>query len=196
MRLLVAGITGQLGAGIVESCDAELVDLVPLGAPARDAWASARLRSAFPDRADLAAEAVEGDVTARALGPGRGHAAAPGGRGRRRAQRRGRDQLGRRQAALHAVNVLGALRGYQLAQALGEAAGTRKLYCYASSIHAAGGAEGSLPELPFGRHEHRTAVRALEVARRERACWRRHGATPTTGPRCASHGSEDWWATR
>src|SRR5690606_22915275 len=57
----------------------------------------------------------------------------------------------------NAVNVIGALRGYQLARALGEAAGSRKLYCYASSIHAAGGAEGSLPELPFGRHENRTA---------------------------------------
>ena len=77
---------------------------------------------------------------------------------------------------LNAVNVIGALRGYQLAQALGEAAGTRKLYCYASSIHAAGGAQGSLPELPFGRHEHRTAyelskwlgeTNLLEKARRD-----------------------------
>ena len=77
---------------------------------------------------------------------------------------------------LHAVNVLGALRGYQLAQALGEASGTRKLYCYASSIHAAGGAQGSVPELPFGRHEHRTAYELskwlgetslLEKARRD-----------------------------
>ena len=58
---------------------------------------------------------------------------------------------------LNAVNVIGATRGYQLAKALGEAAGTRKLYCYASSIHAAGGAKGSLPEFPFGRHENRTA---------------------------------------
>ena len=58
---------------------------------------------------------------------------------------------------LNAVNVIGATRGYQLAKALGEAAGTRKLYCYASSIHAAGGAQGSLPEFPFGRHENRTA---------------------------------------
>ena len=68
------------------------------------------------------------------------------------------------------------MRGYQLAQALGEASGTRKLYCYASTIHAAGGAQGSLPELPFGRHEHRTAyelskwlgeTNLLEKARRD-----------------------------
>ena len=176
MRLLVAGITGQLGAGIVESCDAELVDLVPLARPLATRGASARLRSAFPDRADLGRR---------------------GGRGRRHAEHWGLDAATLRRLAvevdgvlnvagatnwagdkrqLHAVNVLGALRGYQLAQALGEAAGTRKLYCYASSIHAAGGAEGSLPELPFGRHEHRTAYELskwlgetslLEKARRD-----------------------------
>ena len=33
MRLLVAGITGQLGAGLVEACDPELVELVPLARP-------------------------------------------------------------------------------------------------------------------------------------------------------------------
>ena len=33
MKLLVAGITGQLGAGIIEACDPELIELMPLARP-------------------------------------------------------------------------------------------------------------------------------------------------------------------
>ena len=154
MRLLVAGITGQLGAGIVEACDSELVELVPLARPLATRSASARVRAAFPE---LAAEAVEGDVTAE-------HWGLDAATIRRLAVEvdgvlnvAGATNWAGDKRGLHAVNALGAVRGYQLARTLGEASGTRKLYCYASSIHAAGGAQGSLPELPFGRHEHRTA---------------------------------------
>jgi nucleoside-diphosphate-sugar epimerase len=173
MRLLVAGITGQLGAGIVESCDHELVELVPLARPLATRSASARLRAAFPG---LAAEAVQGDVTQE-------HWGLDAATIRRLAVEvdgvlnvAGATNWAGDKRALHAVNATGALRGYQLAHALGEASGTRKLYCYASSIHAAGGAQGSLPELPFGRDEHRTAYELskwlgetslLEKARRE-----------------------------
>lgn len=157
MRLLVAGITGQLGAGIVETCDRALVDCVPLARPISTRGAGARLKSAFPDRSDLADNAVEGDVT-------REHWGLDAASVRRLSVEvdgvlnvAGATNWAGDRRQLNAVNVIGAMRGYELAQALGEAAGTRKLYCYASSIHAAGGAQGSLPEFPFGRHENRTA---------------------------------------
>lgn len=157
MRLLVAGITGQLGAGIVETCDRALVDLVPLARPIATRGAGARLRVAHPDRADLADDAVEGDVTR----PNWGLDVATI---RRLAVEvdgvvnvAGATNWAGDRRQLNAVNAIGAMHGYRLAQALGEASGGRKLYCYASSIHAAGGAQGSLPELPFGRHEHRTS---------------------------------------
>lgn len=157
MRLLVAGITGQLGAGIVETCDRALVDCVALARPIATRGAGARLRSAFPDRPDLADNAVEGDVT-------RGNWGLDAATIRRLAvdvdgvlNVAGATNWAGDRRQLNAVNVIGATHGYQLAQALGEAAGSRKLYCYASSIHAAGGAQGSLPEFPFGRHENRTA---------------------------------------
>jgi nucleoside-diphosphate-sugar epimerase len=157
VRLLVAGITGQLGAGIIETCDRALVDCVPLARPISTRGAGARLRSAFPDRPELADEAVEGDVTREnwGLDPATVRRLAVDVDGVLNVAGATNWAGDRRQ--LNAVNVIGATRGYQLAKALGEAAGTRKLYCYASSIHAAGGAQGSLPEFPFGRHENRTA---------------------------------------
>jgi nucleoside-diphosphate-sugar epimerase len=157
VRLLVAGITGQLGAGIVETCDRALVDCLPLARPIATRGVGARLRSAFPDRPGLAEGAVEGDVT-------RANWGLDAATVRRLAvdvdgvlNVAGATNWAGDRRQLNAVNVIGAMRGYQLAQALGEASGSRKLYCYVSSIHAAGGAQGSLPEMPFGRHEHRTA---------------------------------------
>lgn len=156
MRVLVAGITGQLGAGLVEIGDEVLADYLPVVRPMASRGPAARLQAAYPDRPGLAAEAIAGDVsrplwgidaaTIRRLAveadvilniAGETNWAAP----RRR---------------LDAVNVLGAVHGYELANQLQEVSGTPKLYCYASSIHAAGGAQGSLPEMPFSRDEHRT----------------------------------------
>lgn len=157
MRLLVSGITGQLGAGLVEAGDPALVEYVPLGRPIATRGPDARLRSAYPDRPELAEAVVEGDVTK----PNWGLDAATV---RRLAVEvdgvlniAGETNWTARRQQLDAVNVLGAVHGYELTRALEQAAGGRKLYCYASSIHAAGGAEGHLAEIPFGAHEHRTA---------------------------------------
>jgi thioester reductase-like protein len=176
VRLLVAGITGQLGAGIIEACDPELVELVPIARPLATRGPGARLKSAFPDRPELVENAIEGDVTAENWG-------LDAATIRRLAvdidgvlNVAGATNWAGDKRQLNAVNMIGAMRGYGLAQALGEASGTRKLYCYASTIHAAGGAQGSMPELPFGRHEHRTAyelskwlgeTNLLEKARRD-----------------------------
>ena len=155
----MAGITGQLGAGIIETCDRALVDCLPLARPIATRGAGARLRSAFPDRPDLADNAVEGDVTRENWGLDAATvrrlsvevdgvlnvAGATNWAGDRR--------------QLNAVNVIGAMRGYQLAKALGEAAGTRKLYCYTSSIHAA---THHAIKLRWNRRERRSA--ALQMA--------------------------------
>src|SRR5207237_166898 len=146
-----------LGAGLVEAADPALVDFVPLVRPLARRDARARLRSTYPERPELAAEAVEGDVTR----PGWGLDAATIRRlavevdGVINIAGETNWAAGRRQ--LDAVNVLGAVRGYEVTRALEEAAGSRKLYCWASSIHASGGAEGYLAEVPFGPHEHRTS---------------------------------------
>jgi len=150
-------MTGQLGAGLVEVADPALVDLVPLTRPIATRGPAARMRSAFPDRAELAEEAVQGDVT-------QPHWGLEPAAIRRLAfevdgvlDLAGETDWTARRRRLDAVNVLGAVRGYELARALQDAAGTRKLFCYASSVHAAGGAQGRLGEVPFGAHEHRTA---------------------------------------
>jgi len=157
VRLLVAGITGQLGAGLVEAADPALVEYMPLARPIATRAPDARLRSSYPDRPDLAECAVQGDVTR----PNWGLDAATI---RRLAvdvdgvlNVAGETNWAARRRQLDAVNVLGAIHGYELTRALERAGGGRKLYCYASSIHAAGAEEGRIAELPFGPHEHRTA---------------------------------------
>jgi nucleoside-diphosphate-sugar epimerase len=157
MRLLVAGITGQLGAGLVEIGREQHTDFVALVRPIATRAFDARLRSAYPERADLADAAVEGDVTR----PSWGLDAAT----IRRlavdvdgvANLAGETNWAAGRRALDAVNVLGAVHGYELARSLEQISGIRKLYCYASSIHAAGGATGRVPELALASHGHRTA---------------------------------------
>jgi thioester reductase-like protein len=156
MRLLIAGITGQLGAGLLEACDPALVDYVPLVRPIATRGAEVRLRSLYPERPDLATSVVEGDVTRPSWGLDTAMVRRLAVEVDGVANLAGETNwvAGRRQ--LDAVNVLGAVNGYELTRAFEEASGARKLYCYASSIHAAGGAMGRLAEAPFGPHEHRT----------------------------------------
>ncbi len=156
MRLLVAGITGQLGAGMVEVGREQHTDLVALVRPIATRAFDARLHSAYPQRPDLADTAVEGDVTR----PNWGLDAATIRRlavevdGVANLAGETNWAAGRRQ--LDAVNVIGAIHGYELARSLEQASGIRKLYCYASSIHAAGSATGRLAELPLASSRHRT----------------------------------------
>jgi nucleoside-diphosphate-sugar epimerase len=156
VRLLVAGMTGQLGAGLIEVSDPELVELVSLARPLATRGGGARLRAAYPTRPELADSAVDGDVTQPSwdLDDGTIRRLAMEVDGVLNAAGETNWAAGRRQ--LDAVNVLGAVRGYELACALEQAGGGRKLYCYCSSIHAAGTATGRLAEVPFDPHERRT----------------------------------------
>jgi len=156
MRLLVSGLTGQLGSGLVEAVPRELAELVPLVRPLASRDCAARLRAAFPASPELAARVVEGDVT-------RPHWGLDAATIRQLAidvdgvlNLAGETNWAAGRRELDATNVRGAVHGYALTQALEAASGARKLYCHVSSIHAAGATTGRVPETPFGADERRT----------------------------------------
>lgn len=156
MRILVAGLTGQLGHGLVEVAADRDVELVPLARRVGRRDARARLGRIFPAAPELAERTIEGDVTAPFWG-------LDGGRVRRLAgdldvvlDLAGETNWAAPVRRLTAVNVLGGINGQQLAAALGRD-GEPPLYCYASSIHAAGAVLGTVPELPFPARGERTA---------------------------------------
>lgn len=157
MRFLVAGVTGQLGAGVVEALPQTGHDAVALARAIGARSAQQRVARAHRGAASIAG-VVSGDVTlprwglsdadVRALAPEVDGVLDLAAETDWSAPRR----------RLHAVNFLGALHGLDVARALHDAGGGRcRLYCYASSIHAAGGRRGSIPEAPFGPDGARTA---------------------------------------
>jgi nucleoside-diphosphate-sugar epimerase len=152
MRALVAGLTGQLGtavAAVAEHCGVSIVPLVRRGRRGSPPFARA-----FPAYAD---GAVDGDVTQ-----------PDWGLDTRRITRLARSVdavvnlagatdwagSGRR---LYEANQLGARYGFDLTRRMQDVAGQRIAYCYASSIFAAGGMIGTIPETPLPVDRHRTA---------------------------------------
>jgi len=79
---------------------------------------------------------------------------------------------------LTAVNVLGALGGAQVAKELASD-GDAPLYCYASSIHAAGAVLGHVPELPFPANGERTAYEQAKWLAERRLLDAARDGTPT-----------------
>jgi nucleoside-diphosphate-sugar epimerase len=132
VKLLVAGMTGQLGAG--------LMDVLP---PGTTILPLLRKRSAGRHPVDpaLLADAVTGDVRAARWGvdPAAIDVDAV-------VNLAGETNWAGRSADLIGTNVLGAQHGYDLARELGVP------YLYASSIYVAGGMIGTIPEalLPSG----------------------------------------------
>lgn len=156
MRVLVAGITGQLGHGLVEVAGERGVELVPLARAVGRRDAPARIRRAFRDHPELAERTLEGDVTAPRWG-------LPDATLRTLAREvdvvldlAGETNWAAPTRRLLATNVTGATQGHEVARALRSAGGERVAYCYASSIHAAGGRLGRIPEAPFDAHGERT----------------------------------------
>lgn len=155
MRALVAGLTGQLGHGLVETAGDRL-EIVPLVRPVGRRGPARRVESAFRDRPELAAATVEGDVTQRRFG-------LDDEAVRRLAPEidvvlnvAGETDWAAPQRRLFGANVLGAANGLELARALHDAGGRCGLYCYASSIHAAGGMAGRIAEVQLGPDADRT----------------------------------------
>lgn len=156
MRVLVAGITGQLGHGLVEVAAEHDVELVPITRRVGRRDAKARLGRMFRDAPELAERAIEGDVTAPYWGLSAPRVRRLAGEVDAVLDIAGETNWAAPTRRLHAVNVLGALYGQQLAAAIGEH-GETPLFCYASSIHAAGAVRGQVSEQPFGASGERTA---------------------------------------
>ncbi|MEO3786701.1 SDR family oxidoreductase [Actinocorallia sp. B10E7] len=137
MRLLVAGMTGQLGAGITEVLP-EGTTVVPL--------LRARSSGRHPVDPALAATAVHGDVVRPMWGlvPEDLEVDAV-------VNLAGETNWAGRSSDLIGTNVLGAEHGYRLARRLGVP------YVYASSIYVAGGMLGTVPEAPLPSGPDRTA---------------------------------------
>ena len=156
MRILVAGLTGQLGAGVVEAAEDLGFELIPVVRSLHGHRPEQRLERLFADLPRLREATVEGDVTLPRWGlddcldrlapevdavlnvAAETNWAAPARR-------------------LTAVNVLGAVNGRRLAAALTARHPRCAAYCYASSVFAAGGRTGLVPEDRFGPERNRTA---------------------------------------
>jgi nucleoside-diphosphate-sugar epimerase len=148
MRLLLTGVTGQLGTAVAELASERGVELVPVVRGTRPG------RVPF-DRLHPGLTPVAGDVRA----PNWGLSdrtldeldvdAVVDLAGETNWAGSGRD--------LYAVNVLGARNGLDVARELRRRSGRRVVYCYASSIYAAGGALGQVAEAPLPTDRHRTA---------------------------------------
>jgi nucleoside-diphosphate-sugar epimerase len=156
MRFLLAGVTGQLGHGIVEASADRADQLIPVLRPHGRLTPGERMRRLFPARAELAEHALAGDVSRPSWG------LEPG-----QLRRLARDIDGVINVAaetdwsvsarrLAAVNTLGAVRGHDLARALARESGRRMTYCWASSVHVAGSATGLIAEQPLGPDGRRT----------------------------------------
>jgi thioester reductase-like protein len=156
MKVLVAGITGQLGAGVVEAGDDGVIELVPLLRAAASRSPAARMKRLFPDNFGPAERACEGDVTKPLWGLSAADIRRLAGDVDCVLNLAGETDWAASRSRLDAVNLDGAVHGYQLTRALQAAGGGRKLYCYASSIHAAGNLIGSVPETPFATDVVRT----------------------------------------
>lgn len=154
MTLLVAGFSGQLGAGLVEA--ARNQELVPLVRPIRARGARARVERLHPGREDLAEATETGDVTEPLWGlddtaldrlaervDGVLNVAAETNWAAARRQ-------------LHRVNVLGAAHGADVAAELARRRSEPVQYIYAGSIHAAGDRDGWIGERPFEPNAGRT----------------------------------------
>lgn len=155
MRILLAGSTGQLGVGCLETALDLDVAIVPLARAVGASGARERLaRHAAPECAETA---VTGDVTAPDWG-------LPGDEVERLAGEvdavvnvAAETSWAAPERRLFGVNVLGAVHGYDLARRLSERAGRAVPYCYASTIFTAGGMRGRIPETRLPSDAHRTA---------------------------------------
>jgi nucleoside-diphosphate-sugar epimerase len=168
MRLLVAGITGQLGTAVAEHGDAEIVPLVRRERPGR-----VPLGRVHPA---LAPAAVNGDVREPNWGLCEQDLNELAGTVDAVVNLAGETNWAGSGRDLYEVNVLGAVHGLQLTRALQRLAGRRIVYCYVSSIYVAGGALGTIAEVPLPADRHRTRYEQTKwLAERELACHHRPG---------------------
>jgi len=155
VRLLVAGLTGQLGHGLVEAAERADVELVPLVRPTARRRAADRVTRLFGPGA-LGDRTLEGDVTQPLWGLDESRLPELA------AELDGVLDLAAEvdwtagDEALFTTNVLGATHGLELARRLSAAGGRCRLFCLASSVHVAGARTGQVPEQRLGPDGSRT----------------------------------------
>lgn len=157
LTILVAGLTGQLGHGVVARAADHDVELVPLVRPVGRRTGAERVRRLFRDAPELAGRTLEGDVGAPLWGLSQTAVAELAGRVDVVLDLAAETNWAARGRELARVNVAGALNALALARELGDGPGAASpVLCYASSIHAAGALEGLVPEQPLGPDGRRT----------------------------------------
>ncbi len=152
MRLLISGITGQLGIALAELCRDTEVELIPVVRGQRHGRMP--LGRSHPELAD---GAVLGDVRSARWGLSDPSIDRLAGTVDALVNLAGQTNWAGSGRDLYAVNVLGARNGAELAGLLARRGDRPVPYCYASSIFVAGGRLGVVPETVSGPDGHRTA---------------------------------------
>ncbi|MEW2569968.1 SDR family oxidoreductase [Streptomyces sp. NPDC047070] len=169
MKLLLTGVTGQLGTAVAEIAPERGVTLVPLVRPARPGQVP--FERAFPS---LAAAQVTGDVREPLWGLGETDLDALAADVDAVVNLAGDTNWAGSGRDLYAVNVLGARNGYDVARELQRRSGRRVAYAQASSIYVVGGTLGRIAETPLAPDRHRTAYEHSKWLA-ERELERQHG---------------------
>jgi thioester reductase-like protein len=156
MRVLLAGSTGQLGAGVREVAAAAEVELIPVVRPRAGLGARARAGRLFAGQPEVAAQTLEGDVRLPRWGLDEEQVDALASRVDAVLNVAAETNWAADTARLSAVNHLGAVNGQALAEALRARHGRCGAYVYASSIYVAGDLSGSVPETPLPANAGRT----------------------------------------
>jgi thioester reductase-like protein len=156
MKLLLAGITGQLGRGLVEASAGQDIELVPLMRAAGTRTPEERLTNLYRG-SPFVADAIAGDVCAETWGVKDSDLRRLAPRVNTVLNLAAETNWAGASRRLHAVNVLGALQGFELARALQRLSGSRTTYLHASTIHAGGDVTGWIAEQPFDAGADRTA---------------------------------------
>lgn len=149
MRLLLAGITGQLGTALAEHGDAQIVPLIRADRPGRVPFGRTH--------PELAPDSIAGDIRQAWWGLSERDLDGLAGTVDAVVNLAGETNWAGSGRELYAANVLGAVHGLDVARELQRRSGQHMIYCYASSIFAAGGAVGRIAEAPLPADRHRTA---------------------------------------
>jgi nucleoside-diphosphate-sugar epimerase len=171
MKLLVTGITGQLGTAVAELAPARGAEIVPV--IRRERPGRVPFARAFPT---LAAAAVPGDVRESCWGLSDATLDELAGTVDAVVNIAVDTNWAASGRDLYAVNVLGARHGLDVARELRRRSGRRVLYCHSSSFSVAGGQIGAIAEVPLPPDRHRTEYEESKwLAERELIAARRHG---------------------
>jgi len=155
VRLLVAGLTGQLGQGLLEAAEGTDAELVPVIRATARRSATDRARSVF-GRGPLSERTVEGDVTQPSWGLGDDVLDELASGIDAVLNLAGEVDWTATDRSLFTTNVVGAAGGLECARTLYRRGSRCRAYCLASSVHVAGGLTGRVPEARLGSDGKRT----------------------------------------